>query len=228
MKKLKLSITLISITLSTSVNAHLQSRLGGLAYYDDEADLTWLANANAGAGSVFDDESFIERSTATDGKMSWQSASDWSAGLTVNGVGGWRLPRTLQVDTSCITPSGLPSSGAALGVNCIGSELGNLFYNVLGGSAFNSITTTNNTNYDLFNNVQAGLYWSETGIPTTDLVFTFNMLDGNQTVNFKPFTGGIYAWAVQSGDISTVPVPASIWLFGSGLIGLIGLARRKA
>jgi len=27
---------------------------------------------------------------------------------------------------------------------------------------------------------------------------------------------------------STVPVPASVWLFGSGLIGLIGIARRKA
>ena len=27
---------------------------------------------------------------------------------------------------------------------------------------------------------------------------------------------------------STVPVPAAVWLFGSGLIGLIGLARRKA
>jgi hypothetical protein len=28
--------------------------------------------------------------------------------------------------------------------------------------------------------------------------------------------------------VSTVPVPAAVWLFGSGLIGLIGLARRKA
>jgi hypothetical protein len=27
---------------------------------------------------------------------------------------------------------------------------------------------------------------------------------------------------------SAVPVPAAVWLFGSGLIGLIGLARRKA
>jgi len=24
-----------------------------------------------------------------------------------------------------------------------------------------------------------------------------------------------------------VPVPAAVWLFGSGLIGLIGIARRK-
>ena len=31
-----------------------------------------------------------------------------------------------------------------------------------------------------------------------------------------------------SGNLSIVPVPAAVWLFGSGLIGLIGLARRKA
>lgn len=28
-------------------------------------------------------------------------------------------------------------------------------------------------------------------------------------------------------DIAPVPVPAAVWLFGSGLLGLIGLARRK-
>jgi len=28
-------------------------------------------------------------------------------------------------------------------------------------------------------------------------------------------------------SVSTVPVPAAVWLFGSGLIGLIGIARRK-
>ena len=27
--------------------------------------------------------------------------------------------------------------------------------------------------------------------------------------------------------VSAVPVPAAVWLFGSGLIGLIGVARRK-
>lgn len=29
-------------------------------------------------------------------------------------------------------------------------------------------------------------------------------------------------------DVSSVPLPSAVWLFGSGLIGLIGLARRKA
>lgn len=28
-------------------------------------------------------------------------------------------------------------------------------------------------------------------------------------------------------DVSEVPLPAAIWLFGSGLIGLVGMARRK-
>jgi hypothetical protein len=35
------------------------------------------------------------------------------------------------------------------------------------------------------------------------------------------------AWAVRDGDVSAVPVPAAVWLFGSGLLGLIGIARRK-
>ena len=30
-----------------------------------------------------------------------------------------------------------------------------------------------------------------------------------------------------SGSLSIVPVPAAVWLFGSGLLGLIGIARRK-
>jgi hypothetical protein len=31
----------------------------------------------------------------------------------------------------------------------------------------------------------------------------------------------------SSSNVSTVPVPAAAWLFGSGLIGLVGMARRK-
>lgn len=31
-----------------------------------------------------------------------------------------------------------------------------------------------------------------------------------------------------AGIVSTVPLPTSVWLFGSGLLGLIGIARRKA
>lgn len=33
---------------------------------------------------------------------------------------------------------------------------------------------------------------------------------------------------ITGAPVSAVPVPAAIWLFGSGLLGLIGLAKRKA
>ena len=36
-----------------------------------------------------------------------------------------------------------------------------------------------------------------------------------------------YAGEMGSIDVSAVPVPATVWLFGSGLIGLVSVARRK-
>ena len=50
-----------------------------------------------------------------------------------------------------------------------------------------------------------------------------------------PFNGVVAYFDIGSGNslhvtgysVSSVPVPAAIWLFGSGLIGLIGFARRK-
>ena len=50
-------------------------------------------------------------------------------------------------------------------------------------------------------------------------------------------SSGVVTWGTASSGVNTgtwtvvpasvVPVPAAVWLFGSGLIGLIGLARRK-
>lgn len=44
----------------------------------------------------------------------------------------------------------------------------------------------------------------------------------------NPFTEVWKIDLVRIGDATVVPVPAAIWLFGSGLIGLVGVARRKA
>jgi hypothetical protein len=49
-----------------------------------------------------------------------------------------------------------------------------------------------------------------------------------------PFTGVVAYFDIGSGNsmyvtsVSAVPVPAAVWLFGSGLLGLMGMARRKA
>ena len=34
-------------------------------------------------------------------------------------------------------------------------------------------------------------------------------------------------WNTSSFTVTPVPVPAAVWLFGSGLLGLVGVARRK-
>jgi hypothetical protein len=45
------------------------------------------------------------------------------------------------------------------------------------------------------------------------------------------FLGSAEGWAINpsptpgSGPLATVPVPAALWLFGSGLIGIVGLKR---
>ena len=36
-----------------------------------------------------------------------------------------------------------------------------------------------------------------------------------------------YAWAVQSGDVASVSVPAAVWFFGSGLVGLLSFTSKK-
>ena len=48
------------------------------------------------------------------------------------------------------------------------------------------------------------------------------IVTGNAVGNF----GGLYSVAMTAKP-SAVPVPAAIWLLGSGLLGLVGIARRK-
>ena len=116
------------VLISFSANAALISRLGGLAYYDTDADLTWLADANLAYTSGYD----------SDGLMSWSGAKTWAANLSVGGVSDWRLANTPQPDPSCSNQNGTTSRA----YNCTGSETGNLFYNVLGGAAGYSILDT--------------------------------------------------------------------------------------
>ena len=49
----------------------------------------------------------------------------------------------------------------------------------------------------------------------------------NDPFSPDPITENVYVGTFLVRGISSVPVPAAIWLFGSGLIGLIGVARRK-
>ena len=207
-------LAVVSFSADAALVGRLAATPGGTdyqAYYDDVADLTWLADANYAMTSGYD----------ADGFLNWADANAWAAGLNVGGVDGWRLPSSLNAD----------GTGPCSGSNCTDSEMGNLFYNVLGGSAGISIGTIHNDNYDLFSNVLDNIYWSATIVDPscTDPYgcFAWTFASYIMTQGYDPLINTWASWAVQSGDVSAVPAPAAIWLFGSGLIGLIGFARRK-
>jgi len=46
--------------------------------------------------------------------------------------------------------------------------------------------------------------------------------------SFSVGTTGPYSMTATASGIAVVPVPAAVWLFGSGLIGLVAVSRRKA
>jgi len=91
----------------------------------------------------------------------------------------------------------------------------------------NSILSSGDPDLALFSNLQSSRYWSATDYPTSALsAYVFNFSSGKQSFTTKNTTV-FYAWAVHDGNVSAVPVPAAVWLFGSGLLGLVGIARRK-
>ncbi len=220
--KVAISVCLISLGLAGSADAALVSRLGGQAYYDTVADLTWLADANYAQTSGYD----------ADGLMTWQQANDWAAQLTVGGVSGWRLPDTIDTGTPGCNYSNTGGTDCGYNVDTTTGELANLYYNVLGNLAF--YDTSGNPaqagwglqNTGPFSNVQSYYYWSATEYaPNRNDAWGFYMGTGYQSYPNKDLS--YYGWAVQSGDVSAVPVPAAVWLFGSGLLGLLGIAKRK-
>ena len=54
--------------------------------------------------------------------------------------------------------------------------------------------------------------------------FNWNGMDDIVLTDFWPNQGAISHVSIMG---SPVPVPAAVWLFGSGLLGLVGVARRK-
>ena len=222
---------LLIFAIPMSADAALVSRLSGLAYYDTDLNVTWIADANLAASNTFGVSGIN-----TDGTMSQAMAEYWVNGMNVDnylGYSDWRLPTTPVTDpnTSCQMVYGGSGGSSA---NCTGSDLGHLFYTELGGVAGQDIAATHDANYDLFQNVQSGYYWSGTvydylsGILSYEYFFDFS--DGVQYDEATQFGGAFHGWAMRYGDsaVTYTPLPAAAWLFGSGLFGLIGVARRKA
>ncbi|WP_020482711.1 PEP-CTERM sorting domain-containing protein [Methylomonas sp. MK1] len=160
------------------------------------------------------------------GAVSWFGAKAFTFYLNSINYGGsnqWRLPSA--------------GSNPDFGINQIGSELGQLYYNELGALPYPG---TNGNDYGIlgdgsfetsgsvgpFTKVQTLGYWSNMEHASDPNVgWHFATSSGEQSVDLKVMP--YYAWAVAPGQVNAVPVPAAVWLMSTGLIGLLSLKRRK-
>jgi hypothetical protein len=189
---------ILLIFVSVSVNASLVSRLGGQAYYDDELDITWVTDANIN-----------DRDT-------WDNQMAWAAGLEIDGVTGWRL-------------ASMDVNGDGVILNCF--EEGPSICN---DNELSYMYTYNHVTAEApgpFSNLWNSRYWSnvETELGgSTVYAYQFSFQGGGVGNPIMDKVARNYAWAVHDGDVaaSVVPVPAAVWLFGSGL-GLLGWIRRR-
>lgn len=166
------------------------------------------------------------------------------------GVQDWRLPTVSPVNGTSFDYSFSYNGSTDRGYNVseqgtihVGStanELAHLFYNTLNNKGYCDplLSTVGScsgpqpgwglSNAGPFSNLQPWQYWfgTEYGANTTN-AWNFLFNDGDQFNDPK----GIYnyfSWAVRSGDIGVVPVPAAAWLFGSALAGLGWMRRRSS
>lgn len=197
--------TAVIALLSTTANAvilplegRLETAPGSgvyLAYYDPNLYITWSKNAVTSAAG------------------DWYDQMNYTASLTIGGIGGWRLP---SADVN--------ADGAI--INCFGGGVAGCEDNEMGYLHWEEGIT--NATPGPFINVQPSGYWTSTDfLSDTSEAWYFGKSNGAQGVIVKTFLG-YDGWAVHNGDVAMIPTPPALWLFGSGLLGLIGVVRRKA
>jgi hypothetical protein len=144
-------------------------------------------------------------------------------------------------------PEPVPGGEVTFNLNADGTIAASLisYYEPIYGFGFDSITNLPESNFspktptstsrwsDTWGNQMSGFYISST-IPAGviekwtigqagEFTSVFDALDGGLSTH-PFFLDGPYA--LYAGDISTAPIPGTVWLFGSGLAGLIGLKRK--
>lgn len=244
--KIRMAALVLAAGLSGPAQAALHDRGSGLVY-DDVLNVTWLQDANYGAGSIYDDIG-INGGTAIDGRMTWQNAMNWTANLSyydsVRKVtyDDWRLPSINPVNGTSYNYSGSAYDGSVdFGYNITNpnSELAYMFYVNLGNSGYFTTTgsvsgcfiDSSNTclkNTGPFVNLQPFVYWSSNDDYASDasVVADFRMDEGYQSLISKD--NSVCAWAVRNGDVGIAAVPeASTWVMLLVGLGLVGAAARR-
>lgn len=211
--------------------------------YSSVSDVTWTGDGNLLGTLEASDPNLVNSIISTIGSIS--DTPNWfdtphnsysgihtltTADFGDNGLVNWFGAQAYVSYLNTINYAGsrqwtLPGAGAnpQSGYNQTGGQFGQLFYNELGGTAGNNIPNTAN-----FTNEQVWAYWlGKEDASNPDGAWGFSTYSGYQYDGTTILKGDqLYAWAVSPGQVSAVPIPGAVWMFGSGLLGLLGLKRR--
>ncbi len=211
--------TVVTVSAEAALLGRLPATPGGTDYqaaYDDVLDITWVTDASlSGSGT-------------------WEEQLAWADGFSLGGAKDWRLA---SMSVSAGVPTGTTTSvvgcSSSTELACRDNELGYMYYYNLTPSGdtpptdLNTYLTGDQTVGDVtLTGIQAR-YWSGTEFDSERAwVFDFGFgIPGSVIASYK--YDNYYGWAVRSGDIALVPVPPAVWLFATGLMGLVGAAGRK-
>jgi hypothetical protein len=230
----KLISLLLLTVVSNSTHATLHNRGNGMIF-DDLLNTTWLQDANHANTSAYVTENGRDVTT-TNGKMTWDEAIGWTTQLNHAGFSDWRLPDVKPINGTHFQISVGFDGSTDFGEHITSpqTELPFMYYvnlnnlsvhdtsgNLIGcGSTGSCLVNTG-----IFNNFIPDNYWTDVEIDNI-FAWSFNARHGIQT----PFDGKanlFYAWAVRTGDVATVPLPAGLWLFSSALFCLITLNKKQ-
>ena len=74
----------------------------------------------------------------------------------------------------------------------------------------------------------SSIYWDQIERVYNSASFRINEFDIDPATNLLTYERVVmFNMDIQRVEASVVPIPSALWLFGSGLLGLVGLSRRK-
>ncbi|ODB87925.1 hypothetical protein A3193_03240 [Candidatus Thiodiazotropha endoloripes] len=187
--------------------------IAAIAQYSSQLDLTnpqYPVNINGATGTVAADIVRVDLGSGWDGQMDIQvTTSSYSTLGTTLGFALATDPNdALYNDPSAFLALSDTNADVTqfFNDNVVGWEIYSWGSNYIAPDATNNITgSLNPRNFDPTKHYYAFLAGGSL-LPTT-IDIQLDISDGN--------------------DVSAVPVPAAVWLFGSGMIGLLSVNRRK-